>query len=237
MIQLEKVLQENESRLCIGLDPRIARQDRVEFASSIIEQTHQYAIAYKPNIQFWHGTSYEHISTINQLIHDQGIPSIADLKISDIGSSNAAGLQNMADMGFDYVTHSPFPGNMQDTSELAAEIGIGIITLVVMSNPQAKWMVTSGQYLQWAEQANTYADGVVLGTTNHVTREVLEELSEILDNPFVLAPGLGSQGGQVGRLQEIFGDRVIFNVSRGINQAEDPSAAAASYYSQINQDQ
>jgi len=236
MAAIPELLKESESPLCIGLDPRVSMDRRLAFSKRIVDLTADYAIAYKPNIQFWHGSSASDLRSLTGLIHDHGLPVIADLKISDIGSSNRAALENMKSLGFDYVTHSPFPGNLSETSETAEEVGIGIITLVVMSNPQAKWMVESGMYLTWAKEVEQYAAGAVLGTTNHVTTEVLQELAKIMKSPFILAPGIGSQGGQTNTLSELFPKRVIFNVSRGINQADDPKAAAKSYYELIKHD-
>ena len=233
MWDISERLNNKDSRLCIGLDPRVRQSKRLEFAMEIVEKTKEFAFAYKPNIQFWHGTAKSELTELTKFIHDFNIPIIADLKISDIGSSNRAALENMSELGFDYITHSPFPGNVKETSEEAKDVGIGLITLVLMSNPEAKWMIDSGMYLQWAIEVERYCDGAVIGTTNHVTKDILQELASTIKTKFILAPGLGAQGGEVGDLKKLFGNRVLFNVSRGINQSENPFQAAQEYYNNI----
>ncbi len=224
------IMREKNSQLCIGLD--LTTDDKLNEAYTIIDATAEFAAAYKPNRQYWLGTSISEMQKLNDYIHKVGSFSIIDHKLSDIGSSNIVALMHAKEEGFDFITVSPFPGNLLETSEFAHSIDLGIITLVVMSNPGAKWMLEHEQYLKWASDAEVYSDGIVIGTTNHVTSDVIKKIAELF-NGFVLAPGLGKQGGTPDELLSIMGDRVLFNVSRGITQAENYYKAARMYYSLI----
>ena len=102
----------------------------------------------------------------------------------------------------------------------------------MMSNPQANWMLT-GPYLEWAKIANKYRTGIVIGTTNHVTEDIIRSISDVYKSGVVLAPGLGPQGGKIDTLFKYFGKNVLFNVSRGIIYADNYSVAAKNYHNQI----
>lgn len=235
MLEISRLLQNmQQSQLCIGLDPNPADSvtERLQTILEIVDATHEYAIAYKPNRQFLLGFSLDEMQELTSTIHQYHKVAIIDHKLSDIGSSNRAALQWSAQEGYDFITVSPFPGNLKETAEYAQETDIGIIALTLMSNPEAKWML-NGFYQQSALGAEKYAQGIVIGTTDHITEDVLEQIAYLAPTPFVLAPGLGKQGGNPYALLQIFGNRVMFNVSRGISQAENYAEAAQAFYSQI----
>ena len=56
---LQKRVEASESLLCIGLDPHVSQlseptaDEAVSFCIKIIEETHQYAAAFKPNSAFF----------------------------------------------------------------------------------------------------------------------------------------------------------------------------------------
>lgn len=56
---LQKRVEASESLLCIGLDPHVSQlseptaDEAVTFCIKIIEETHQYAAAFKPNSAFF----------------------------------------------------------------------------------------------------------------------------------------------------------------------------------------
>lgn len=229
-----QIMEEKKSQLCIGLDLTVPKEEKLNQALEIIDLTHDLAASYKPNRQYWLGFSQDDMLELTKRISKYNSFSIIDHKLSDIGSSNLAAFNYADNEGFDFITVSPFPGNMKENYETAREIGIGIISLVLMSNPDARWMKTSGKSIDWAKESELYSDGIVIGTTNHVTKDVMLEIANYSVSPFVLAPGIGKQGGSVQDVLDVFGKRVLFNVSRGVTQSSDIRSAAENYYSSIH---
>ncbi|MHA2031179.1 MAG: orotidine 5'-phosphate decarboxylase / HUMPS family protein [Candidatus Kariarchaeaceae archaeon] len=223
-------IDENRSQLCVGLDFR--EGDKLQLAKQVIDETAEYAVAYKPNRQFWLGCNLSEMQELTRYIKKYNCVSIIDHKLSDIGSSSIEALKYSKKEGFDLITISPYPGNFEEMCKASKEIRIGLIVLIMMSNPQAKWMLTS-PYLEWAEIADKYRTGIVIGTTNHVTNDVIESISNVYNSGIVLAPGLGAQGGRVDTLLKYFDKNILFNVSRGIIYAENYSLAARNYHNQI----
>ena len=226
-------MEDKGSQLCIGLDLTGKPEDNLNTALEIIDTTHDLVAAYKPNRQYWLGNSSENLREITDRIHRHKSFAIIDHKLSDIGSTNEAALIHCKLEGFDFITISPFPGNLEGSYRIARELDLGLIALVMMSNKEAVWMKSSGSYKMWAEQSSKFADGIVLGTTNHVDEKLLTEIHELNPDTMVLAPGLGKQGGNVGFLKEIYGGQVLFNVSRGISLSDNYRSAAENYYEEI----
>lgn len=224
---MRKRIEEKNSQLCIGIDPpvELSNEQKLNFALQIISKTSKFASAYKPNRQYFLGFPVEWMQEITREIKRQNAASIIDHKLSDIGSTNLAAIRHIAEEGYDYFTFSPFAGNLKETSIDAHDHGVKIISLTLMSNPEAVWM-TEGAYIRFAEQAEKYADGMVIGSTNHITKEHLLIIRERAPSPFVLAPGVGFQGGSPDLILDVFGKDAIFNSSRSILQAEDPMQAA-----------
>ena len=233
---LLSLIQKTGSQLCIGIDPPCQPEERVSFALELIDTTHDLAVAYKLNRQYFLGTSLTELKSITDRIRKFGLISIMDHKLSDIGSTNFKAIDTMSKEGFDFFTLSPFPGNVEETANYARSNGLGTILLTLMSNPEAKYMVEGDNpiYKRWATEAQKYCEGMVVGSTGHVTEDHLENLRSLAPNPFILAPGLGAQGGSPERLMSIFGSNVIFNVSRAINNATDKRAMAEKFVEMIN---
>ena len=226
-MDIRKLIREKESQVCVGIDPplELTNEQKLEFALQIIGRTSKYVVAFKPNRQYFLGFPTEWMEEITREIRNRSCVSIMDHKLSDIGSSNSAAIRHIASEGFDFFTFSPFAGNLAQAAEEAHEHGIGVISLTLMSNPEAVWM-TEGPYVKFAEQAEKYADGMVVGSTNHISTDHLHTIRDKAPTPFVLAPGIGFQGGSPRTLLEVFDQDVVFTSSRGIIRAEDPRTAA-----------
>jgi orotidine-5'-phosphate decarboxylase len=232
--QIKSIIEETKSNLCVGIDPPLATkpEDRINFANKIIDETYEYACSYKINRQYVLGLTNSELREINEKIHDLGLFSIIDHKLSDIGVSNEIALKYSSDEGFDFITISPFPGNTEETAIMASKFNIGTILLTLMSNPEAIWTI-EGAYETYALLANKFCEGMVVGTTNHVKEVHLRRIHELAPNPIVLAPGLGSQGGNIDLIAKIFGTNVLYNVSRGISETSDYKSAAKHYHQLI----
>jgi len=213
--------REKDSFLCVGIDPATgAMRERYvvppglmgrhglsegikRFCMGIVEAVAPYTPIIKPNAQFvTYPLSFEDLGEIVEAIHEGGCLALMDAKLSDIGSTNGAGLHWIGEMGFDAVTFSPFPG-FEDGSDAvyrwAREGDKGIFALCRMSNPGAhdyQSLIVEGDplYLRIARDAyRRGCNGFVVGCT--APSELGEVRGIIGEDRLILAPGLGPQGG------------------------------------------
>lgn len=230
---ISSLVSAKDSQLCIGIDPptSIPLDERIHFALEIIDETWDLAVAYKLNRQFFIGSTIQEMQAITERIHRHPTLAIMDHKLSDIGSSNQGALHWISKEHFDMVTISPFPGNVEETASFAKSLGLETILLTLMSNPEASYMIegTPAPYERFAKQAQENCSGMVVGSTGHITKTHLNKIRILAPDPFVLAPGLGHQGGSVEDLKEVFGPKVIFSVSRGIVAAKNRRDAAEEF--------
>lgn len=243
-----------KSLLCVGIDPAEAEQrhgqqipqgqDKVEWTLSIIEAVAPYTAAIKLNRNYFKDISRASMRTLNDRIHQLGMVSIDDSKLADIGDTNDAGIYHAKQEGFDAITYAPFPGNTVQAGRQADAHGMGLIPLVLMSNPEyraMKYAQIEGQalYLYLAHQAaEARAAGVVIGAPsagNHITPQEIAEVAAILPEALVLVPGIGAQGGELAPILKHFGSRTIANVGRAIIYSKDPGLQAKEYRDMIAQ--
>ncbi len=254
---LEAVERKN-SVLCAGLDPAEFDMGRGEkglprgtdkkgWAIKYIEAVAPFCAALKPNTQYWKDD--RGMSDLSEIIYKAGklgLVVIEDSKLADIGSTNDAGVYYANKKDADAVTFSPFAGNMREAAEQARKRDLGLISMVLMSNPEFEreknklvpldkdegylkphlWMIEGQshvkQYIQLAHDAAAYGvEGVVIGAPsqkNHIKPEEIERAGlYIRENMLVLCPGIGAQGGEAQELWKYFGrDRVIANVGRSL---------------------
>ena len=258
----QKARDEKDSILCAGFDPAIPQQRSknvmnnsyfangvsvedamLSFFDDFLERVQDHCCAIKPNNQYLFHIGIDAYKKMNKKIHDQGLVSILDLKISDIGSTNDSGFYWMKEMGFDAATHSPFAGNIAASLESAHKVGLGLITLTLMSNPDAiyfmKESIVNGKkgYEFIAEELKKHSgDGMVVGATGHVTDQDIKSIRGLAGEDVVmLVPGIGSQQGDLKKVIEFGGDNVMLNVSRGILYSNDIQASAKDYNQKFNE--
>jgi len=174
-----------------------------EFCLNVIEAAAPYAPVIKPNAQFLvYLMGFQDMKDIVDRIHAGGSLALLDAKLSDIGTTMDAGLYWIDQLGFDAVTFSPFPGyeNGVDSVYRWAETrDKGIFALCRMSNPgthdyQSRLMDGEKFYIRLARDAfNHGSNGYVVGCT--ATEELGDVRAVIGEEPLILAPGLGAQGG------------------------------------------
>ena len=247
---LERLKQEifsKKSFLCVGLDvdlnkipPFLLKESDPIFAfnKAIIDATHPYTIAYKPNIAFYEAYGEKGWQSLRKTIdylneQHPHIFTIADAKRGDIG--NTATMYAKAffeDLQFDSVTVAPYMG--QDSVEpfLAFEHKATILlaltsnkgafdfqTLTTEGAPLYQQILTRSQ--QWHNAHNLM---YVVGATK---AEYLADIRRIVPQSFLLVPGVGAQGGDLREvckygLNNSVG--LIINASRAIiyaSQGED----------------
>src|SRR3989344_5427481 len=119
------------SLLCVGLDT--VADDQFEFNKKIIEQTHEFAAAYKPNAAFYEARGSKGLDELKKTmdyLHENhpDIFTIYDAKRADIGNSNRGYVEGIFDwLGFDAVTLHPYLGKEALEPFLEREDKVSII--------------------------------------------------------------------------------------------------------------
>ena len=258
----EKARDEKDSILCAGFDPAIPQQRKdnvipekyfedkksiqesiISFFEDFLEEVKEYCCAVKPNNQYIFHMDIEAYKKMNKMIHKEGLVSILDAKIGDIGSTNDSAFYWMKQMGFDAVTFSPFAGNIKDSLDAAHKVDLGLITLTLMSNPDAVYFMKDalienqkGYEFIASEVKKHHGDGIVVGATGHVTDNDLKKIRELAGHEIVmLVPGIGKQAGDLEKVILYGGKNILLNVSRGILYSENIKKTANEYNKKFNE--
>jgi len=254
----EKRAQQAGSLLCVGLDPELERIPKrfhryklpyFEFSKWIIEQTAEFAAAFKPNTAFFEARGslgWRELEAISELLHTQypAWLTICDAKRADIGHTNRAYATAIFDhLGFDAVTLSPYLGR-EALEPFLERRDKGCIILCRTSNPGAGglqdlhvdgcplWQTVAEQVARhWNINHNCM---LVTGAT--WPRE-MRAIRCIAPDMTFLVPGIGAQGGDVAQIVraglDARGKGLIFSASRSILFSEDPAGAARSVRDEI----
>ena len=247
----EELIQQIKTKcsiLCVGLDSDIRKipphlldlDDPVfEFNKAIIDATHPYCVAYKPNTAFYESRGLEGWKSLEKTIkylndkHPE-VFTIADAKRGDIGNTSKMYAEAfLKHLDFDSVTVAPYMGSDSVQPFLSIE-GKWVILLALTSNEGAYDLQFSefgdGRKLfekvldvssAWATSEQMM---YVVGATK---AESLGQIRKIIPDHFLLVPGVGAQGGSLEEVirhgrNEDFG--LLVNSSRGIifaSQGED----------------
>ena len=252
-LRLSTSCRKRKSLLCIGLDPRISNEENpkgaiVEANRRVIEGTLQYAAAYKPNIAFYecHGPAgLEALSETLDLIPDD-VPVILDAKRNDIGATAEAYAAGVFDyFGADAVTLNAYMG--RDSIEpFLAYSDRGMFLLCRTSNPGGADFqtlnLTDGNgsvplYVKVAKTVSGWSDaiGLVVGGNDI---ESLTAVRRELPETWILAPGIGAQGGTIAEAVSAGirddGLGILPHVSRSVAAAPDPGEAARELRDELN---
>jgi orotidine-5'-phosphate decarboxylase len=216
--QLRRAETENQSMLCVGLDPEPSRfpaglardaEGIYRFCAAIVEATADLVIAFKPQIAYFAAHRAE--PQLEKLMaHMKAVaprvPIILDAKRGDIGSTaEQYAVEAFERYGADAVTLSPFMGFDSVLPYLKHE-GKGAFLLCRTSNPggddfqNQRLASVAGQPLLYEHIAGLAQGpwnvggqlGLVVGAT--YPREIarVRELAPTLP---LLIPGVGAQGG------------------------------------------
>jgi orotidine-5'-phosphate decarboxylase len=218
MTYLEKLhaaQQQNNSWLCIGLDPDPAflktewlkwDEPVLPFNRRIIEATHDLVCAYKPNLGFylqWGAAGVIALERTIAVIPDH-IPVILDCKTGDIGHTQAAWAAGLFDeWGVDAITVNPYVGQDAVVPVIGRRPDKGVYLLARTSNRSAadfQGELVEGvglsadilrQSQQWPVQGHL---GYVVGAT---WPEELRVARTLAPRANFLIPGIGAQGGDL----------------------------------------
>jgi orotidine-5'-phosphate decarboxylase len=237
--QLIDAIRRKKSLLCVGLDTEeqlIPDHFRAEshpvraFNEAIVEVTHDLAVAYKLNLAFYEALGdqgwLDLEATIGYIRSKGDCLIIADAKRGDIGNTARKYAEAFFDvLEVDAVTLSPYMGQDSITPFLGRN-GKWAIVLGVTSNPGAEDV----QFLELKGGGTVYQNTIQRliewGTTEDLmlvvgaTRpQVLAEVRKIARDHFLLVPGVGAQGGDLGAVLDTGLTRdggLLINSSRGI---------------------
>jgi len=210
-------IHKKKSFLCIGLDTDLDKiptyllteEDPIfTFNKAIIDATHQFAVAYKPNTAFYEAHGRKGWKSLDKTIDyiNKNFPeifTIADAKRGDIGNTSSMYAKAFFhEMAFDAVTVAPYMG--RDSVEPFLEFrDKHTILLALTSNNGAfdfQTLKCDGidLYKKVLETSKTYKNSeqlmYVIGATK---AEYLAEVRKIVPDSFLLVPGVGAQGGSL----------------------------------------
>lgn len=249
---LDRHVQVCNTLLCVGLDPHPSElsaptpEAALDFCLRMIQATARYAAAYKPNAAFFELWGAEGWAMLKQVIEaitaesqrlGSVIPVILDAKRGDIASTaEAYATSAFKTLGAHAITLSPYLGK-DSIDPFIADRERGVFLLCKTSNPGAddfqSLMTNNGPLYevvaQSAQQWNTNGNiGLVVGATQP---EALARVRAIAPDLWILAPGVGAQGGDLETALaaglRADGMGMLIPVSRGISRASDWATAAA----------
>ncbi len=242
--RLETAVAASHSLLCVGLDPEPAllgdspatEEGILGWSASIIEQTSDLVCCYKPNFAFYEQFGLAGLGALARLrdVIPAAIPLLLDAKRGDIGSTAAAYARAAFDVWrADAVTVSPYLG-LDGIAPFIAHPGKAVFVLAYTSNPSAGEIQEHGiepLYLHIVRQSMAWGDATQIALVVGATRpEAIGQVRSAAPDRWILAPGVGAQGGDLTATLaaglDARGSGVIVPVSRAVLKADDPRAAA-----------
>jgi orotidine-5'-phosphate decarboxylase len=214
--ELFSQIKKKRSYLCVGLDTDpekipahlLATSDPVfEFNKQIIDATHQYTVAYKPNIAFYEALGPKGWESLQKTLEyiPKDIFTIADAKRGDIGNTSTLYAKAFfKQMAFDSVTVAPYMG--EDSVKPFLQFpGKWVILLAHTSNPGA----SDFQMIESKSSGRKFYEEVILrsktwGSPDQLMYVVgatqtdrIESIRNLVPEYFFLVPGIGAQGGDL----------------------------------------
>lgn len=236
---LYQQIKEKESFLCVGLDvdlnkipPHLLNEkDPIfSFSKGIIDATHSFTVAYKPNLAFFEAYGLKGWQAFEKTIDylNKNYPNhfiIADAKRGDIG--NTAGRYAKAffeNFGVDAVTISPYMGRDSIEPFLSYKDKYAVLLALTSNEGSRDFQFSEDKGVPLYEKVlrlstkfkNSNKLMYVVGATKS---ENLIAIRKIVPDSFLLIPGVGVQGGN---LKEVVQNGInsncglLVNSSRGI---------------------
>lgn len=199
-----------------------------EFNKQIIDATHEYAVAYKPNIAFYEALGPAGWESLQKTLDyiPRGLFTIADAKRGDIG--NTASLYAQAffsRMNFDSITVAPYMG--EDSIKPFLHKDKWVILLAHTSNSGA----SDFQLMESAQTGRKLYEEVIIRSQQWATpdqlmyvvgatqSEKIGEIRTLAPDHFFLVPGIGAQGGDLEQVSKFGFNKqcgLLVNSSRAI---------------------
>jgi len=244
------------TRLCLGLDPRLAAYDSVEAMRShtlaVLEAVAPFIACVKPQAAFYEAAGLPGLQLMDEvmaLARRLDVPVLLDAKRGDIGSTAEAYAQAWLEgrHAGNAITINPYLGfaTLQPFVASARRHGGAVFVLVRTSNPDSgdlQGLMADGSSVAehvarevarlGEEEAEALASvGAVVGATHPAE---LARFRALMPKATLLLPGLGAQGATAATLAPAFladGAGAVVSASRGIQYAQgcdlDAAVAAA----------
>jgi len=203
------ITKAQETYVCVGLDsdplklPQTVLHEAnpvLAFNMRIIDETHRYVAAYKPNFAFYIAQGALGVETLAKTCEyiPPEIPIIIDIKAGDIGNT----MQQYATAFFTHLRADAITINMlmgADVVEACLSVERSFaFALAITSNPSASdFFKHDGLDSKIAEAISGFpADrlGAVVGATQ---TSDLARMRQLMPEHIFLIPGVGAQGGSV----------------------------------------
>ncbi len=232
--------------MCIGLDSDITKipkhlldcEDSVfEFNKQLIDATHEFCVAYKPNTAFYESLGTKGWQSLEKTIQylNTNYPAhftIADAKRGDIGNTSQLYAKAFFEtLQFDSVTVAPYMGE-DSVKPFLTYPNKWIILLALTSNKGADDFQLSEihstfnskgtlpLYQRVLERSAAWGNAENMMYVAGATRpKMLEEIRNIIPNHFLLVPGVGAQGGSLSEVVKYGMNKdcgLLVNASRSI---------------------
>jgi orotidine-5'-phosphate decarboxylase len=245
---LEKTARQNNSWLCVGLDPDGTVDDTLDFNQRIISATLDLVCCYKVNTAFYEARGPSGIEalikTVQYIKEFVRVPVIVDAKRADVAHSSKAYAKYIYEIiGGDAVTVNPYMG-LDAIEPFLERRNKGVFILCKTSNAGATeiqdlvcseplYQIVAKKALGWNKYDNV---GFVVGATHGSELKAMRGI--IGEEIPLLIPGVGSQGGDlqtaVARGMNSEGRMGIIAMSRDIIFAQSPHKMAANFRNEIN---
>ena len=236
---LSQQIKIKESFLCVGLDIDLSKipthilneKDPIfVFSKSLIDATHKYAVAYKPNLAFFEAYGIEGWKAFEKTIDylNKNYPNhfiIADAKRGDIGNTSGRYAKAFFEnYGVDAVTISPYMGRDSIEPFLSFKDKYAVLLTLTSNEGSRDFQYIEQKGVPVYEKVlrlstkfeNAHKLMYVVGATKS---ENLKSIRNIVPDSFLLIPGVGAQGGN---LEDVVRNGInsscglIVNSSRGI---------------------
>ena len=212
-----KEIKRKQSFLCIGLDVDLSKISThllelsspiFEFNKAIIDATHEFCVAYKPNIAFYEAYGQKGWEALGKTINYLNtqypeIFTIADAKRGDIGNSSRMYAKAFfEDFGFDSITISPYMGRDSVEPFLEFKDKHSILLALTSNRGACDFQTLKSNEVSLFETViktsknwkNSQQLMYVVGATK---AKHFKKIRELLPNNFLLVPGVGAQGGSL----------------------------------------
>ena len=239
-VELSKKIAEKGSYLCVGLDPDLdlipkhllSFSDPIfRFNKAIIDATHYYAVAYKPNLAFYEAYGSEGIKQFENTVayikqKDSSLFVIADAKRGDIGNTAEMYAKALLErVKVDAVTLSPYMG-FDSVKPFVSRKDKWAVVLALTSNTSAedfqlmKSFDGKEIYQKVIETAKNWGnEDQIMFVVGATKSDKLIEVRRLIPNHFLLIPGIGAQGGSLEDVSKYglnsYGG-ILVNMSRSI---------------------
>lgn len=260
---LFKEILAKRSFLCVGLDsdskkipPHLLTEEDPLFAfnKAIVDATHPYCVAYKPNLAFYESLGAKGMLSFEKTVQyiKENYPHlfvIADAKRGDIGNTSEMYARSFFDLqGVDAVTVAPYMGEDSVKPFLIYPEKWVVLLALTSNKGSADFQFTSDEkgerlFEKVLRQSQNWGSKdqmmYVVGATQG---KMFEDIRRIVPDHFLLVPGVGAQGGSLEEVVRYGMNKecgLLVNSSRQIiyaSSAEDFAQEAAKEAQKVQQE-